>query len=142
MPAAPFLQEYKHLTFVLAGEGSNGKGTLFSAFIKGDSTSRLSTTIDVGKLVGSSRVSSTLAEQEPANLIGRMWAFDQDAEGLTAQQTAQLKKLSTGDALTARKLGQNMVRFEPRAVLCVATNLDFVTEMSVAMRRRFAFVRM
>lgn len=142
MPAAPFLQEYKHLTFVLAGEGSNGKGTLFSAFIKGDSTSRLSTAIDVGKLVGSSRVSSTLAEQEPANLIGRMWAFDQDAEGLTAQQTAQLKKLSTGDALTARKLGQNMVRFEPRAVLCVATNLDFVTEMSVAMRRRFAFVRM
>ncbi|MFQ7494000.1 MAG: hypothetical protein ACLRL4_10480 [Bifidobacterium bifidum] len=35
---------------------------------------------------------------------------------MTAQQTAQLKKLSTGDALTARKLGQNMVRFEPRAV--------------------------
>lgn len=142
MPAAPFLEEFKHLTFVLAGEGSNGKGTLFGAFLHDEATQRLATTVDVERLVGGGKTSSTIAEQEPGKLIGKMWAFDEDAESLTSQQTTKLKKLSTGDTLSARRLGQNMVSFNPRATLCIATNLDFVTDMDTSMARRFMFVRM
>lgn len=140
MPATPFCEPYKHLSYVLAGEGGNGKGTLFSAFM--ESFPKMATSIDVERLVGGGKSSSTLMEQEPAKLMRQMWAFDEDAESLTAQQTPRLKKLSTGDTLTARKLGQDMVQFNPRATLCVATNLEFVTTLDASMRRRFVFVRM
>lgn len=142
MPAAPFLEEYKHLTFVLAGEGGNGKGTLFGAFLNHGSTANLATTVRADVLTGGSKVSATMGEQEPYKLAQHFWAFDEDANALDSKQTMGLKKLSTGDELSARKLGQNMVTFRPKATLCVATNLDFVTDMDVAMRRRFAFVRM
>jgi hypothetical protein len=142
LPAAPFLQQFKEKTFVLAGEGGNGKGTFFNAFVKGRSTRSLATTVDAVNLTGGAKVSSTVLEQEPAKLIGRMWAFDEDAGSLSAQQTERLKKLSTGDGLNARRLGHDMVTFRPEATLSIATNLSFVTSMDDSMKRRFVFVRM
>ncbi|RSX49850.1 bifunctional DNA primase/polymerase [Bifidobacterium castoris] len=143
LPAAPFLQKYKHLTFALAGDGGNGKGVFFSAFTRyNDQTARLACTVDAEKLAGGSRLSGTSLEQEPAKLIGKLWAFDEDANGLDQHQTERLKRLSTGDRIDSRRLGRDVVSFNPRATLCIATNLDFVTGMDASMRRRFAFVRM
>ena len=143
LPASPFLQPYKHLTFVLAGDGGNGKGLFFSAFTKHNrQTQRLSATIDTEKLVGGGRLSGTSVEQEPVKLVGKLWAFDEDASGLDTHQTDRLKRLSTGDTISGRILGSDVISFNPRAVLCIATNLDFVTNMDASMKRRFAFIRM
>ncbi|KOA49496.1 hypothetical protein BAAM0483_04950 [Bifidobacterium animalis subsp. animalis MCC 0483] len=143
LAASPFLQKYKHLSFVLAGDGGNGKGVFFGAFSKhNDQTARLSCTIDAEKLAGGSRLSGTSLEQEPAKLIGKLWAFDEDASGLDQHQTDRLKRISTGDRIDSRTLGRDVVSFNPRATLCIATNLDFVTNMDRSMRRRFAFVRL
>lgn len=144
MFAAPYMQQYKHLSFALIGEGGNGKGTLFSAFTGQwqDPAYQYATRINVEQLAGVGRASSTSMEQEPARLVGKRFAFDEDAVALNADQVSRLKKISTGDQISYRTLGQNVRSFNPQATLVIASNLDFVVGMEYSIRRRFALSRM
>lgn len=61
-------------------------------------------------------------EQETLKLIGRLWAFDEDADTITVELTTLLKKISTGDMLVGRRIRENGISFHNRATLAIASN--------------------
>ncbi|KAA8832594.1 bifunctional DNA primase/polymerase [Bifidobacterium tissieri] len=141
MFATPLLEPYKHLTYTFYGDGGNGKGILLGG-IKHDFP-QLAVSVDAQRILGGRRgVGGFSTEQETGKLIGALWAFDEDADTITPDQMTLLKKISTGDTVIARRIGENSVSFTPRATFIIATNNPVITTMTAASLRRFVYVRM
>lgn len=141
MFATPLLEPYKHLTYVLYGDGGNGKGVLLNTLAS--SLPNLATSVDSQKILGGRRGSGGFdTQQEMGKLIGALWAFDEDADTISLEQLTALKKISTGDTVTARRIQENAVSFSPKCTFIVATNNPVVTTMTNAIARRFVYVRM
>ncbi|WP_162143203.1 bifunctional DNA primase/polymerase, partial [Granulicoccus phenolivorans] len=141
MFATPLLEPYKHLTYVLYGDGGNGKGILLNTLAA--SLPGLTASVDSQKILGGRRGSGGFdTQQEMGKLIGALWAFDEDADTISLEQLTALKKISTGDSVTARRIQENAVSFAPRCTFIVATNNPVITTMSNAIARRFVYVRM
>lgn len=137
--ATPLLEPYKHLTYVLYGAGGNGKSLLLDSLIGSFPT--LAVAINVDRLTGRDGSGFT-QENETLSMAGKLWAFDEDANMVTLDQLQMLKRISTGDRLAGRAIGQNTVSFRPRATLAIATNNPVITSMDFSSARRFTFVRM
>ena len=142
MFACPFLEEYKHFSFILSGNGGNGKGIIINALSNAfQNTCR---SVDASRLLGGKQgnTASFSAEQEAARTRGAFWIYDEDADEIGLRQMSVLKKISTGDTLTSREIGRNAVAFKNRATLIIATNDDVVTSLNAASDRRIVRVRM
>lgn len=141
MFATPLLEPYKHLTYLMYGDGGNGKGILLSTL--SHDYHDLAVSVDSQKLLGGRRGGGGFStDQESMNLIGSLWAYDEDADTINLDQMTLLKKISTGDTLTARRVQENAVTFKPRCTFIIATNNPIVTTMTAASARRFAYIRM
>lgn len=142
MFATPLLEPYKHLSYVLFGDGGNGKGIILGALA--DTHPQLCSSIDTQRLLGarSGGGGGFSQEQESGKLIGALWAFDEDADDVTVSQLTALKKLSTGDSLIARRIQENAITFKPQCTFIIATNATFTTSMTNASARRYVYVRM
>lgn len=142
MFACPFLEEYKHFSFILSGSGGNGKGIILNALSNAFRDTCRS--VDASRLLGGRQgnTASFSAEQEAARTRGAFWIYDEDADEIGLRQMSVLKKISTGDTLTSREIGRNAVSFRNRATLIIATNDDVVTSLNAASDRRIVRVRM
>lgn len=142
MFATPLLEPYKHLSYVLFGDGGNGKGIILGALA--DTHPQLCSSIDTQRLLGarSGGGGGFSQEQESGKLIGALWAFDEDADDVTVSQLTALKKLSTGDSLIARRIQENAITFKPQCTFIIATNATFTSTMTNASARRYVYVRM
>lgn len=140
MFATPALQPYQHLIYVMYGQGGNGKGITLAALNR--SFPRLARGIDVDRLTGGRKAGGFAQENETSELMGALWAYDTDADTITLDQLGALKKISTGDPVTGRRIGQNEVKFQPHTTIIIATNNPVITTMTAASTRRYAFIRM
>lgn len=141
MFATPLLEPYKHLTYVMYGDGGNGKGILLSTLVK--SFPGLAVAVDSQKILGGRRGAGGFSsDQEMTKLIGSLWAYDEDADTITLEQMTLLKKISTGDTVVARRIQENAVSFTPKCTFVIATNNPVITTMTAASARRFVYIRM
>lgn len=141
MFATPLLEPYKHLSYVLYGDGGNGKGILLGALA--GSFPDLAKPVDAQTLLGGRRGQGGFSsDQEASKLLGTLWVYDDDADTITIEQMTALKKISTGDVIRSRKIQQDAVDVKPRCTFVVATNNPVITTMTAASARRFAYVRM
>lgn len=139
--AAPLLQPYLHLFWVIYGGGGNGKGILLGSLRQ--AFPRLSSAVNATALLGGGNGRNPFStEQETLKLIGRLWAFDEDADTITVEQTTLLKKISTGDMLVGRRIRENGISFHNRATLAIASNNPVILQSTEALNRRRVFVRM
>ena len=136
MFATPELERNKQLTYVMYGDGGNGKSVLLDSLKQ--SFPKIAASIDTQRLLGK----GFDQPQETRKLAGAIWAFDGDADTITLDQLTYLKKLSSGDTLTARRIGENSYDVNPKCTFIVATNKDVITESNNAIARRFVYVRM
>lgn len=141
MFATPLMEPYKHLSYVLYGDGGNGKGILLGALSR--SFPDLAKPVDAQKILGGRRGQGGFSSDQEANkLIGTLWVFDEDADTVTVEQMTALKKISTGDTISSRKIQQDSVDVKPRCTFVIATNNPVITTMTAASVRRFVYVRM
>ncbi|MDY4677603.1 MAG: bifunctional DNA primase/polymerase [Bifidobacterium tsurumiense] len=141
MFATPLLEPYKHLTFVIYGDGGNGKGIILNALSRSFPGQAVS--VDSQKILGGKRGSGGFdTQQETGKLIGALWAYDDDADSIGIDQLTYLKKISTGDSVTARRIQENATSFTPKCTFIIATNNPVITTMTNAIMRRFVYVRM
>lgn len=141
MFATPVLEPYKHLTYVMYGDGGNGKGILLGTLAS--SFPGLAVAVDSQKILGGRRGAGGFSsDQEMTKLIGALWAYDEDADTITLEQMTLLKKISTGDTVVARRIQENAVSFTPKCTFVVATNNPVITTMTAASSRRFVYIRM
>lgn len=141
MFATPLLEPYKRLSYILYGGGGNGKGILLGALRS--SLPALSAAVNAQTLLGGRRGMGGFAtDQETLKLIGALWAYDEDSDTIGLEQATLLKKISTGDTLVARRVRENAVSFRNRATFVIASNNPVVMQMTAALERRRAFVRM
>lgn len=139
--ATPLLEPYKHLSYVLYGDGGNGKGILLGALR--DSFPGLARSVDAQRLLGGRHGQGGFSsDQEAVKLLGSLWVFDEDADTVTVEQMTALKKISTGDTITSRRIQQDAVDVKPRCTFIIATNNPVITTMTAASARRFVYVRM
>ena len=137
MFASPFLEPYKHLTYVMYGGGGNGKGIVASA-IK-NSYPTYASTFDTKRFADARGFSG---EQEGRKVVGKYWLFDEEADVVDSNSMTQIKRLSTGDPIVARGIGENAITFTPLATLVIATNNPVISAISEASNRRMALIRM
>lgn len=141
MFATPVLEPYKHLTYVMYGDGGNGKGILLGMLAS--SFPGLAAAVDSQKILGGRRgVGGFSSDQEMVKLIGALWAYDEDADTISLEQMTLLKKISTGDTVVARRIQENAVSFAPKCTFVIATNNPVITTMTAASARRFVYIRM
>lgn len=137
MFATPFLEPYKHLTYVLYGGGGNGKGIILGRMAA--QYSNYASSFDTKRFAEGKGFT---AEQESRKIVGKYWLFDEEADVLDPASMTQIKRLSTGDPVVARRIGENAMTFKPKATLTIATNNPFISTQAEASSRRFVFVRM
>lgn len=143
MFACPVLEPYKALSFLVFGNGGNGKGLLCNALTSDPVTAGLTTTVNAKDLLGGQTGAGGFSTQQEAyRLIGKLWALDQDADTVKLEQMTNLKKISTGDAQVGRLIGENAIQFSPRCTLVLMTNNSVIMPDTQALRRRQVSVRM
>lgn len=139
--ATPLLEPYKHLSWVWYGGGGNGKG-IIAKMLK-DSFGDLARSVDAAKLLGGKTGNGGFAtDNETVKLLGALWAWDDDADEITIDQMTVLKKLSTGDPLSARRVQENTIEVRPKATFAICTNNAVVMSSNNAAVRRQVKVRM
>ena len=136
MFANPALEPFKQFSYILYGGGGNGKGVLIGALEKAFP--------EYLAKIRASQLSegSFNAQQEAHKLIGKLWATDDEADQIDSKQMTSLKRISTGDPIDARLVQQNLVTFNPKSTVIIATNEPVITTLTAASSRRFVFVRM
>lgn len=139
--ATPMLEPYKHLTYIMYGDGGNGKGLIVKSMK--ETFKEKVASVDAQKILGGQRGGGGFStDQEVLKLLGAMWAFDEEANDITLEQMTNLKRISTGDPLVARRIQENAIEVQPYAAFTICSNNPVVTTMTAASARRFAFIRM
>lgn len=137
MFACNFLEPYKHMTFVLYGEGGNGKGLLLNGIRKAWNSN--SGNIDLKRLAQNSGFTG---EQEAYKIIGRNWVFDEEADVVDERTMNAVKRISTGDSFNARQIGENASVISAKPTLVIATNNPVISDITAASSRRLVLIRM
>lgn len=136
MFATPFLEPYKHLTYVLWGNGGDGKSLLFEKLRQSFPT--MATGISVNTL---SHGTTFDRGNEALKIDGRYWVYDEEGD-ISDEDMGVIKRISTGDTLQARGIGRNSVNVRSNATLCIATNHRLQLSDTDANRRRMTTIRM
>lgn len=140
MFATPVLERHKALTFIGYGRGRNGKGTIVSNMMDDPTTAAFTTTFN-SRIMFPTGSPSTIQEQAPLNLVGKLWAFEPECAPIGSAQMTALKALSTGDSITARRLQQQSVNVNNTATLVIFTNESVCLPDTEAGDRRFVNIR-
>lgn len=138
MWATPFLESYKHLGYILYGEGGNGKGILLERGLMGQ-FKREAHVVKASALASNSKFE---AGQEITRLAGAWWAIDPESTTINEPVFETLKSICTGSTLTGRAIGQNAITVNNRSTLVIATNMPVSTPRTGAFDRRIAVIRM
>lgn len=138
MWATPFLESYKHLGYILYGEGGNGKGILLERGLM-NQFKREAHVVKASALASNSKFE---AGQEVTRLAGAWWAIDPESATITEPVFETLKSICTGSTLIGRAIGQNAITVNNRATLVIATNMPVSTPRTSAFDRRIAVIRM
>lgn len=138
MWATPFLESYKHLGYILYGEGGNGKGILLERGLMSQ-FEREAHVVKASALASNSKFE---AGQEITRLAGAWWAIDPESTTINEPVFETLKSICTGSTLTGRAIGQNAITINNRATLVIATNMPVTTPRTSAFDRRIAVIRM
>lgn len=138
MWATPFLESYKHLGYILYGEGGNGKGILLERGLMGQ-FKREAHVVKASALASSSKFE---AGQEITRLAGAWWAIDPESATISEPVFETLKSICTGSTLIGRAIGQNAITVNNRSTLVIATNMPVSTPRTSAFDRRIAIIRM
>lgn len=138
MWATPFLESYKHLGYILYGEGGNGKGILLERGLMGQ-FKREAHVVKASALASNSKFE---AGQEVTRLAGAWWAIDPESAEITEPVFETLKSICTGSTLVGRAIGQNAITVNNRSTLVIATNMPVSTPRTSAFDRRVAVIRM
>ena len=138
MWATPFLESYKHLGYILYGEGGNGKGILLERGLMGQ-FEREAHVVKASALASNSKFE---AGQEVTRLAGAWWAIDPESAEITEPVFETLKSVCTGSTLVGRAIGQNAITVNNRSTLVIATNMPVSTPRTSAFDRRIAVIRM
>ena len=138
MWATPFLESYKHLGYILYGEGGNGKGILLERGLMGQ-FEREAHVVKASALASNSKFE---AGQEVTRLAGAWWAIDPESAEITEPVFETLKSICTGSTLIGRAIGQNAITVNNRSTLVIATNMPVSTPRTSAFDRRIAVIRM
>lgn len=138
MWATPFLESYKHLGYILYGEGGNGKGILLERGLMGQ-FEREAHVVKASALASNSKFE---AGQEVTRLAGAWWAIDPESATISEPVFETLKSICTGSTLIGRAIGQNAITVNNRATLVIATNMPVSTPRTGAFDRRIAVIRM
>lgn len=140
MFATPVLEPNKQLTFIGYGRGRNGKGTIWEYMEHEQALEGFTSTFSTNVLFPTGSP-STIQEQAPLALQGKLWACDTDADVLRPSQVTMLKKMSTGDPTPARQIGQSSVTVRNQATLIIFTNRTVALPDTDALGRRRADIR-
>lgn len=139
--ATPALEPYQHLLYIMYGGGGNGKGIILNSLTQ--SFPHLAHSVDARRITGGKHGDGGFSqENEMGNLMGSLWAYDSEADAISLEQLTTLKRIATGDPVTAREIGRNEVKFKPQATMAIATNNPVVTTMTAASARRYVYIRM
>lgn len=139
--ATPALEPYQHLLYIMYGGGGNGKGIILNSLTQ--SFPHLAHSVDARRITGGKHGDGGFSqENEMGNLMGSLWAYDSEADSISLDQLTTLKRIATGDPVTAREIGRNEVKFKPQATMVIATNNPVVTTMTAASARRYVYIRM
>ena len=138
--ATPVLEPNKQLTYIGYGRGRNGKGTIWEYMERDEAVADFTTTFSTNVLFPSGSP-STIQEQAPLALQGKLWACDTDADVLKPGQVTMLKKFSTGDPTPARQIGQSSVTVRNQATLVIFTNRTVALPDTDALGRRRCDIR-
>lgn len=138
MWATPFLESYKHLGYILYGEGGNGKGILLERGLMGQ-FKREAHVVKASALASNSKFE---AGQEVTRLAGAWWAIDPESATISEPVFETLKSICTGSTLIGRAIGQNAITVNNRSTLVIATNMPVSTPRTSAFDRRIAVIRM
>ena len=138
MWATPFLESYKHLGYILYGEGGNGKGILLERGLMRQ-FEREAHVVKASALASNSKFE---AGQEVTRLAGAWWAIDPESAEITEPVFETLKSVCTGSTLVGRAIGQNAITVNNRSTLVIATNMPVSTPRTSAFDRRIAVIRM
>ena len=134
--ATPFLEPYKHLTYVLWGNGGDGKSFLFNQLQKAFPT--MANGVSISTLTHGNTFDRG---NEALKIDGRYWVYDEEGD-ISDEDMGTIKRISTGDTLQARGIGRNSVNVRSQATLCIATNHRLQLSDSEANRRRMVTIRM
>ena len=137
MFACNLLEPYKHFTFVLYGEGGNGKGILLNGIR--DQWPGSAVNIDLKRLAQNGGFTG---EQEAYKLIGRSFVFDEEADIVDERTMGVVKRISTGDTFNVRQIGENASIVKATPTLVIATNNPVISDITEASHRRLVLVRM
>lgn len=133
--AAPALDPIGILSFVLFGEGRNGKSLLFKAMSQHLDTAREA---DVSLLTAGGYD----AGDQILALRGALWALMDEAPAVDYDREPILKKLGSHSVVRGRVIGQTAVAFRARATLVYGTNEPPIDSPNASYSRRYAVVRM
>ncbi len=136
MFATPFLEPYKHLTYVLWGQGGDGKSYLFNRLH--DAFPAMANGVSVGSLTHGSTFDRG---NEALKIDGRYWVYDEEGD-ISEEDMGTIKRISTGDTIQARAIGRNAVNVRSRATLMIATNHRLELNETEANKRRLVTIRM
>lgn len=140
MFANPVLEPEKLLTYIGYGQGGNGKGTCWEMLEKDPVVGSLTTSFDTVNMFPQGAM-STIQEQAPLSLQGKLWACDTDSDPLVPRQMKMFKKLASGDPVQARQIGQSTVTIRNSATLVIFTNCSVAMPDTQALGRRVVNIR-
>lgn len=109
----------EHLMLVMTGEGRNGKGVFYKAL--GHALGDYAGTAEPQLLVARDRGSAGVAAGQMA-LRGRRWVTTSELEDGDSLSVGTTKRMTGGDPITAKYMGQNWVTFDPSHTVCMVTN--------------------
>lgn len=141
MFCTPFLEPMKQITYILSGDGGNGKSQIVQRLIR--------------KPLGLSKVASFSSADYLTNrssgfdrgtqmweMEGKAFAYDDEAPAITSRMLPALRALSTGSPQQARIIGHDPHVAIPTATLVLLTNESFYDSSQTADHRRFVKVQM
>lgn len=112
----------EHILVLLVGErGRNGKGVLFETLrrVLGDYAGAVHTDVITGQ---QGHRTAGGAQPHLMGLRGRRLAYTSETADGAQMSADQVKLVTGGDSITARRLNENLVTFTPSHTLFVATN--------------------
>jgi putative DNA primase/helicase len=125
--------------FICWGKGGNGKSALFYELIEPIFTKSLMTTTDK-KVFIKSELSSNSHTEHLVNLVGKRIAVFSESEENDTLNEAQLKMITSGDQISARRIYGSEFSFKPVAKLYMLTNHKPTFKMNDAMLRRLVYL--
>lgn len=141
MFCTPFLEPLKQITYVLSGDGGNGKSQIVQRLIRKPlGLSKVASFSSADYLT--SRSSGFDRGTQMWEMEGKAFAYDDEAPAITSRMLPPLRALSTGSPQQARIIGHDPHVTIPTATLILLTNESFYDSSQAADHRRFVKVQM